>query len=282
MNRQPGGEGGDTRRGGRYGEAVFRPEQAGEDDRIDLGALTYDDATLTRLMKLGAGPGWHCLDVGAGTGTVARLLLRQADVTAVVAVDRDVRFLTAHPLPGLTALEADITAPDFVPGQFQLVHARFVLMHLRSRQEMLNKLGSLVAPGGVLVLSDAVDLTTATAPTTPYTQVMRAMWQGLKDTIGTDISWVPGYPELLRAVGLESVAAEIHVPPLLPGSPISRFWAGTWDRARDAIAATGLADGPTIDAAIRYLDSPDCAALSPGMLTAWGWKPEETSDDGRP
>ena len=282
MNRQPGGEGGDTRRGGRYGEAVFRPEQAGEDDRIDLGALTYDDATLTRLMKLGAGPGWHCLDVGAGTGTVARLLLRQADVTAVVAVDRDVRFLTAHPLPGLTALEADITAPDFVPGQFQLVHARFVLMHLRSRQEMLNKLGSLVAPGGVLVLSDAVDLTTATAPTTPYTQVMRAMWQGLKDTIGTDISWVPGYPELLRAAGLESVAAEIHVPPLLPGSPISRFWAGTWDRARDAIAATGLADGPTIDAAIRYLDSPDCAALSPGMLTAWGWKPEETSDDGRP
>ncbi|MEU4495575.1 class I SAM-dependent methyltransferase [Streptomyces sp. NPDC023998] len=282
MNRQPGGEGGDSRRGGRYGEAVFRPEQAGEDGRIDLGALTYDDATLTRLMKLGAGPGWHCLDVGAGTGTVARLLLRQADVTAVVAVDRDVRFLTAHPLPGLTALEADITAPDFVPGQFQLVHARFVLMHLRSRQEMLNKLGSLVAPGGVLVLSDAVDLTTATAPTTPYTQVMRAMWQGLKDTIGTDISWVPGYPELLRAVGLESVAAEIHVPPLLPGSPISRFWAGTWDRARDAIAATGLADGPTIDAAIRYLDSPDCAALSPGMLTAWGWKPEESSDDGRP
>ena len=282
MNRQPGGEGGDTRRGGRYGEAVFRPEQAGEDDRIDLGALTYDDATLTRLMKLGAGPGWHCLDVGAGTGTVARLLLRQADVTAVVAVDRDVRFLTAHPLPGLTALEADITAPDFVPGQFQLVHARFVLMHLRSRQEMLNKLSSLVAPGGVLVLSDAVDLTTAMAPTTPYTQVMRAMWQGLKDTIGTDISWVPGYPELLRAVGLESVAAEIHVPPLLPGSPISRFWAGTWDRARDAIAATGLADGPTIDAAIRYLDSPDCAALSPGMLTAWGWKPEETPHDRRP
>ncbi|MER6996180.1 class I SAM-dependent methyltransferase [Streptomyces sp. NPDC000410] len=275
MNRHPGGEdsdGGEARRGGHYGEAVFRPEQAGEDDRIDLGALAYDDVTLSRLMALGAGPGWRCLDMGAGTGSVARLLLGRAGVTSVLAVDRDVRFLTAHPVPGLTTLEADITDPDFLPGRFQLVHARFVLMHLRSWQQMIGRLGSLVAPGGVLVLSDAVDLTTATAPTTPYTRVMRAMWRGLRDTIGTDISWVPDYPRLLRAAGLTSVAAEIHVPPLLPGSAISRFWADTWDRAREAMAATGLVDDATIDAAIRYLDSPDCAALSPGMITAWGMK----------
>ncbi|MFI1398704.1 class I SAM-dependent methyltransferase [Streptomyces sp. NPDC020681] len=277
MSASREGTGGDIPRDGRYGETVFRPEQTGEDQRIDLGALTYDDITLTRLMNLGAGPGWNCLDLGAGTGTVSRRLLSQARVANVLAVDRDVRFLTAHPTPGLTALEADITAPDFNPGQFQLVHARFVLMHLRSWHRMITKLSTLVAPGGVLVLSDAIDLTTATAPATPYTQVIRAMWQGLKDTIGTDISWVPGYPQLLRGANLESVAAEIHVPPLLPGSPISRFWAQTWDHARETIVATRLADEPAVDAAIRYLDSPDCAALSPGMITAWGWKPDEAS-----
>ncbi|MEV6654592.1 methyltransferase domain-containing protein [Streptomyces sp. NPDC051219] len=259
---------------GSYGERVFRPEEAGEDDRIDLGALAYDDITAARLMKLGAGPGWHCLDVGAGTGTVARLLLRRGGVAAVLAVDRDIRFLAAHPTPGLTALEADITAPDFGPGLFQLVHARFVLMHLRSPQQMVTKLSTLLAPGGVLVLGDAVDLTTATAPTTPYTEVMRAMWQGLRDSIGTDISWVPGYPQLLRAAGLVSVAAEIHVPPLLPGSPISRFWAETWGRAREAMVATGLVGDARIDEAVRYLESPECAGISPGMITAWGWRPE--------
>lgn len=260
---------------GRYGERVFRPEQAGEDDRIDLGALTYDELSATRLLRLGAGPGWHCLDVGAGTGTVARLLLHRAGVAAVLAVDRDVRFLSADRTPGLTALEADITAPDFDPGRFQLVHARFVLMHLRSPQQMVTRLSSFLAPGGVLVLSDAVDLTTATAPTTAYTEVMRAMWQGLRDSIGTDVSWVPEYPRLLREAGLESVAAEIHVPPLLPGSPISRFWARTWERARDAIVATGLVDNARVDEAVRYLASPDCAGLSPGMITAWGWRPEQ-------
>ncbi|MGW3628118.1 class I SAM-dependent methyltransferase [Streptomyces sp. NPDC000880] len=259
----------------RYGETVFRPEQSGEAERIDLGGLTYDATTLARLRELGVGPGWHCLDVGAGTGTVARKLLSRAGVASVLAVDRDVRFLTASPTAGLRVLEADISAPDFDPGRFRLVHARFVLMHLPSYRRMITKLCELVAPGGVLVLGDAVDLTTAGAPSTPYTEVMRAMWQGLRNTIGTDVAWVPQYPRLLRDAGLTSVAAEIHVPALLPGSPISRFWTETWDRARVTIVDTGLVDEATIDAAIRSLDSPGCAELSPGLITAWGWKPEE-------
>ncbi|MFG2874620.1 class I SAM-dependent methyltransferase [Streptomyces sp. NPDC048337] len=257
---------------GRYGERVFRPDEGGEGDRIDLGALTYDETTMARLRQLGAGPGWTCLDVGAGTGTVARRLLAEAGVAAVLAVDRGVRFLAAHPVPGLTVRQEDITSDDFAPGLFHLVHARFVLMHLPSPQRMVAKLSGLLAPGGVLVISDAVDLTTESAPVTPYTRAMRAMWQGLRDTIGTDVSRVPRHPELLRAAGLESVAAEILVPPLEPGSAISRFWADTWDRAGEAMVGTGLVDRAQIDEAVRYLDSPRCTGLSPGMLTAWGRK----------
>ncbi|MFD9338532.1 class I SAM-dependent methyltransferase [Streptomyces sp. NPDC060028] len=258
---------------GQYGKAVFPPGRAGEGERIDLGALAYDDVTIARLRELGAGPGWSCLDVGAGTGSVARRLLGELGATRVLAVDRDTRFLAAHPQPGLDVLEADLTAPGFDPGRFHLVHARFVLMHLPARQRLMARLAELLVPGGVLVLSDAVDPTSDTAPPSPYAQTVQAMWQGLQDTIGTDVSWTPRYPQLLHGLGLGAVAAEIHVPPLVPGSPISRFWAGTWDRAREAMTATGLVDDADIDAAIRYLDSPDCAALSPGMITAWGRRP---------
>ncbi|MFJ9582056.1 class I SAM-dependent methyltransferase [Streptomyces sp. NPDC101191] len=329
--------------GGRYGEDVFRPEAAGEGERIDFGALAYDDITMARLRALGAGEGWRCLDVGAGTGTVSRRLLEEAGVESVLAVDRDVRFLAERPVPGLKTLEADVTAPDFAPGRFRLVHARFVLMHLPERERVIRALAELVEPGGVLVLSDAVDLTSDLAgdgsgggsgdgtaegasgaaregtgngaseeasggtgeeasggtgeeargatsgaaregvsdgtrgatPGTPYAEVMRAMWRGLRDTIGTDVSWVPSYPHLLREAGLHPVAAEIHVPPLVPGSPISRFWADTWERSRAAMLATGLVDDAAVDAAILYLHSDECAALSAGMLTAWGRKPEE-------
>ncbi|WP_406109757.1 methyltransferase domain-containing protein [Streptomyces sp. NBC_01003] len=266
---------GDVPGGDRYGEAVFRPEQAGEAERIDFGALAYDDITMARLRALGVGPGWHCLDVGAGTGTVSRRLLDEAGVARVLAVDRDTRFLSARLVPGLDVLEADVTASDFVPGRFRLVHARFVLMHLPERERLITALAELVAPGGVLVLSDAVDLTSDRTPDTPYTVMMRAMWQGLRTTIGTDVSWVPSYPQLLREAGLVSVAAEIHVPPLLPASPISRFWADTWERSTAAMLTTGLIDDAAVDAAVRYLDSDECAALSAGMLTAWGWKTVE-------
>ncbi|MGA5063811.1 class I SAM-dependent methyltransferase [Streptomyces exfoliatus] len=263
--------------GGRYGEDVFRPEQEGEGERIDFGALAYDEITMARLRALGVGPGWRCLDVGAGTGTVSRRLLEEAGVASVLAVDRDVRFLSERSVPGLDVREADVTALDFAPGRFRLVHARFVLMHLPEHERLIARLAELVAPGGVLVLSDAVDLTSDRTPATPYTTVMRAMWQGLKATIGTDVSWVPSYPQLLRGAGLARVAAEIHVPPLLPGSPLSRFWADTWERSRAALLATGLVDDAAVDVAVRYLGSDDCAALSAGMLTTWGWKPGETA-----
>ncbi|MFE0193072.1 class I SAM-dependent methyltransferase [Streptomyces sp. NPDC058989] len=265
---------------GRYGEEVFRPGESGEAERIDLGALAYDEVSAARLTALGVGPGWHCLDVGAGTGTLARWLLESAGVTSVLAVDRDTRFLAGDHTPGLVAQTADITAPGFDPGRFHLVHARFVLMHLRSWRRLISVLGSLLAPGGVLVLSDAVDLTTADAPASPYTAVMRAMWQGLRETIGTDISWVPDYPRLLREEGLRSVAAEIHVPPLVPGSPVSRFWADTWERSRAAMLATGRVDDAQIDQALRDLSSTESAALAPGMITAWGWKPPLTTGTG--
>ncbi len=125
------------------------------------------------------------------------------------------------------------------------------------------------------MLSDAFDLTSDRAPSTPYAAVMRAMWQGLRATIGIDVSWVPSYPHLLRDAGLVPVAAEIHVPPPLPGIPISRFRADRWERSRGAMLAIGLVDDAAVNTAVQYPASDECAALSAGMLTVWGWNPEE-------
>lgn len=179
-------------------------------------------------------------------------------------MDRDTRFLAAGDTAGLSALSADVTAPGFDPGRFQLVHARFVLMHLRCWRRMIATLASLLAPDGVLVLSDAVDLTSAGAPATAYTTVMRAMWQALRETIGTDISWVPDYPYLLREEGLRQVGAEMHAPPLAPGSALSRFWADTWDRSQDAMVATGRVDAAQIARARHELASPGAPPSPPG------------------
>ncbi|MFD7630557.1 class I SAM-dependent methyltransferase [Streptomyces sp. NPDC059851] len=259
---------------GRYGEALFRPEHPQEGERIDHAALVYDPLTRARLRSLGVGPGWRCLDAGAGTGTVARWLAEEAGVDEVVALDRDTGRLAPFAGPRLRVREADLTRlaaePDL--GTFDLVHARFVLVHLPERRDLVPLLVERLNPGGYLVLSDAADVPDPADPHSAYRRTLDAVWRTLAETIGTDIAAVRAHPHVLRAAGLEGVAAELVCPPLTPGSPLAAFWSGTWERMRPDLLA-GRLDAATLDGALTYLASPALAELGPGMLTVWGRRP---------
>ncbi|MYW48572.1 methyltransferase domain-containing protein [Streptomyces sp. SID486] len=255
---------------GRYGEALFTPDGPREAERIDAAALVYDPVTTHRLRALGAGPGSRCLEVGAGTGTVARWLLEEAGVDEVVALDRDTGSLDALATPRLRVVTADLTDETLRPGRFDLIHARFVLMHLPQRRRIITRLARWLSPGGRLVLADALEVPVALDSTAAYRRTMDAMWRALRSTIGTDISSVPAYPHFLREEGLLDVAAELYSPPLVAGGPLALFWAETWNRMRPALEETGLVDAAVVDEAVAYLSSPRLAELGPGMVMAWG------------
>ncbi|GGV53001.1 class I SAM-dependent methyltransferase [Streptomyces griseoflavus] len=262
-SRSPGGA-------GRYGEDLFAPEHPREAERVDAAALVYDPFTTHRLRALGAGRGGRCLEVGAGTGTVARWLLEEAGAREVVALDRDTEALAARGGRGLRVLRADLTDERLRPGTFDLIHARFVLMHLPDRRRIVSRLAGWLNPGGVLVLGDAVELPDTRDTSSAYRRTMDAMWRALRTTIGTDISGVPAYPRFLREEGLREVAGEVWCPPLVAGGPLARFWSGTWSRMRPELTATGLVDAGVVDRAVAYLDSPALAEIGPGMAMAWG------------
>lgn len=258
---------------GRYGSSLFEPEHPREAERIDAGARAYDPVTTARLRALGAGPGRRCLEVGAGTGTVARWLLEQAQVGEVVALDRDTGELAALAGPRLRVVTADLTDEGLRPGTFDLIHARFVLMHLPERRRLVSRLAGWLNPGGWLVLADAVELPDALDASSAYRRTMDAMWQALKATIGTDTSSVPAYPHFLRQEGLQRVAAELFAPPLVAGGDLARFWSQTWSRMRPALEETGRVDAAVVEEALAYLASPRLAELGPGMAMAWGQRP---------
>ncbi|MFE2101870.1 class I SAM-dependent methyltransferase [Streptomyces sp. NPDC059468] len=255
---------------GRYGEDLFEPGHPEEAERIDAGALVYDPVTTRRLRALGTGPGSRCLEVGAGTGTVARWLLEEAGAAEVVALDRDTAGLAALAEPRLRVVTADLTDESLRLGSFDLIHARFVLMHLPERRRLVARLAQWLNPGGWLVLGDALEVPDALDVASAYRRVMDAMWQALRTTIGTDTSSVPAYPHFLREEGLRNVAAELVCPPLVAGSPLARFWSETWNRMRPALEETGRVDASVIDEALDYLASPRLAELGPGMVLAWG------------
>lgn len=264
---------GSTASGGRYGEDLFEPEHPQEAERIDAAALVYDPVTTSRLRALGSGPGGRCLEVGAGTGTVVRWLLERAGAAEVVALDRDTGGLETLADPRVQLVTADLRDENLDLGGFDLIHARFVLMHLPERRQLVSRLARWLNPGGWLVLGDAVEVPNPLDASSAYRRTMDAMWQALRTTIGTDTSDIPAYPHFLREEGLQNVGGELRCPPLVADGPLARFWSETWNRMRPALEETGRVDSAVIDEAVAYLASPRLAELGPGLMIAWGQRP---------
>ena len=63
-----------------------------------LLASQYDGGSIRLIENLGIAPGWHCLEVGAGHGGMARWLAATVgDQGRVMATDIDTRFLVDMP-----------------------------------------------------------------------------------------------------------------------------------------------------------------------------------------
>ena len=104
--------------------------EAEEDARLDLLEQIYDPASRGRRTLVQ--PGWRCLEVGAGRGSMAVWLAKQVGPTGhVVATDLDTRYLPArvpeprgrpsqHPRrpagrPRRRFVRSRLLAPDAVP-----------------------------------------------------------------------------------------------------------------------------------------------------------------------
>src|SRR5215468_4269060 len=102
-----------------------------ERERLALLTQMADPITTRRLTDLGVGPGWRCLDVGAGDGSVARWLAGQVGSQGrVVATDLNPRFLVGHGLPNLEVRRHNLLEDELEAGHYDLVHCRCVLQHL--------------------------------------------------------------------------------------------------------------------------------------------------------
>src|SRR5215471_20129066 len=74
--------------------------QDAEDDRLSLLERIFDP--ISRRRRAMVRPGWRCLEVGAGRGSMAVWLAQQVGETGqVVATDIDISYLSRLQLPNL-------------------------------------------------------------------------------------------------------------------------------------------------------------------------------------
>lgn len=125
------------------------------EERLRLRGLEmlWDSVTRRRLIAAGIGKGQRCLEVGAGGGSVVRMMADLAQ-TRVVAVDMDPRFLD----PNDNRYEVrtlDITSATALEGeQFDVIHCRFLLMHLLDPSAVLRTFYRRLAPGGFVLIEE--------------------------------------------------------------------------------------------------------------------------------
>ena len=102
-----------------------------ERQRLESLRELVDPITKQRLIQLGIGRGWRCLEVAAGTGGVARWMTEQVGSQGrVVATELDTRLLVENERSNLEIRRHDILKDDLETARYDVVHCRMLLQHL--------------------------------------------------------------------------------------------------------------------------------------------------------
>lgn len=238
----------------------------------------YDALTQQHLASRGLRPGFRCLEVGAGSGSVARWLASQVGADGyVLATDLDTRWLDTGRLPQLEAARHDIAEDPLPSGAFDLIHARLVLVHLPSRDDVLARLAGALKPGGWLVIQDFdSSLPHCLDPVTDSERAFVKVGQALITALHlrkADTTYPRTLPHRLERAGLAEVGASGHVVVYRGASAEAALQQANLDQVGQSLVDAGLITDGDLATARRLLADPAFIANHPLLITAWGRKP---------
>jgi 2-polyprenyl-3-methyl-5-hydroxy-6-metoxy-1,4-benzoquinol methylase len=176
----------------------------------------------TALDRLGIGPGWVCVDVGAGGGDVsvalAEIVGREGRVYAVdsdpLARDEVAKAAAAHSqVLAVTQAGEDLRLPEPV----DLAFCRFLLLHVFDPSAVLARMAAAVRPGGWVVAQE------------PITSAGRIAGHPLSmpDARHPDVGAL--LPALARDAGLRTSDAWAEAPAGAGPGPVADYLAALTD-----------------------------------------------------
>ena len=259
-------------------EYLLDNRQAEAGERFGALSQLFDPVTFGHLAAVGLGPGWACWEVGAGSASVPRWLAEQVgEPGRVLATDLDTSWLPAGEA-GFEVLRHEVGVDPLPPGEFDLVHARLLLVHLPRRAEVLTSLVSVLRPGGWLIIEDA---DTALQPLVcldeygPAAAAGEQVQVAIRDLLaarGADLAFGRTLPRLLREAGLEDVRADGFFPVSTPVR--QHLQAATVRQVRDRLLAAGLVSEAEIDQHLADLATGQLDLATAPLISAWGRKPQ--------
>jgi SAM-dependent methyltransferase len=248
--------------------------------RLRLLEDRYDEITRRRLEVIGPLIGARCLEVGAGAGSVARMLATTVGPGgSVVATDVDPRFLSdLAPIPGAGPIEVrrhDIVADDLEVGGFDLVHCRALLLHLPKPEQALARMADALRPGGWLLVEDA-DFTSFRAAQSGhpmrahFDRVTTRMFGCYAGDKQMDIWFGRRLPGLMDALGLVARGDEVLEFQRVGGGPVAELFRQSFEQMRSFLVSEGQLREEEFEQVQAALVDPDFTFIDSLNVASWG------------
>jgi ubiquinone/menaquinone biosynthesis C-methylase UbiE len=261
------------------------PEEAA---RLSQQSALWRDATARVLEQLGLSNGMSCLDIGCGAGDVMLALGRRVGPTGrVVGVDLDAELgkrvadeLNKRQIADFSFVEADVTKPDTLPvEQFDVVSARFLLIHMQDPVGLLETIWGLTKPGGTLVVFDYDFRTHDTSPHCPELDEFIRVCNGVFDETGLDSRRGSKIPHLVeRATGGPPDGIDVSAF-IVQGEDLREFLLASYQSLLPAALKIGVTSEDRGEKMIAFLADPEAGNghsyywVGALYVSAWRRKP---------
>ena len=255
------------------GEYVLPHAIIGERQRLLQMSSLLDPLDLACFARLGVRPGWRCLELGCGNGSISKALAERVAPTGhVVASDIDLTHIAGLQAPCLEVRRIDILHDIIEKGSYDFVVARALLHHLKPARTALERMVVALKPGGVL-LSIEPDMLPCTVAE-PF--AMHTFWQAwLKWSAEAGIDYFVGrkIPAWLDSLGLEGIAGEGHSAHFNGGSAWATYWMETMTNLRPSLLKTGYITEKMLDEFHNFYMDPHHWTSVITLTANWGRKP---------
>ena len=259
---------------GRYAFGNLRAVQR---ERLRTLEALLDEGTIRQLEARGVAGGWHCLEAGAGGGSIAAWLCeRVSPGGSVLATDLDTTVLAELSHPNLDIRVHDVLADGLPDAAFDLIHLRLLLAWLQEPQVALRRLIAALKPGGWLV-AEEMDFVSA-VPDSRLAADSRDLIARAVHAHNTVLAARHGFDPFygrrlvgeLEDAGLAEIGCEGRASMWRGGEAGGSMWRLTLAQLHEPMIASGLVTSADLDAIFALCEDPRFSILSQITMAGWG------------